>query len=94
MPRALPVRGGAAAVEQAGLGQDVGAGADAGDADAALRDRPHEGQRRSSHVAAASTPSPPATISVVIAPDGLKLARQHLDARRASAPAPASPPAP
>ncbi len=45
MPRALPVRGGAAAVEQAGLGEDVGAGADAGDADAALGQRAHEAER-------------------------------------------------
>ena len=71
MPRALPVRGGAAAVEQAGLGQDVGAGADAGDADAAL------GQPRTKASVFAQrrrrrTPSPPATISVVIALDGLK----------------------
>ena len=32
MPRALPVRGGAPAVEQAGFGQHISAGADAGDA--------------------------------------------------------------
>src|ERR1700737_2618600 len=41
----LPVGGGAAAVEQAGLGEDVGAGADAGDADAAFCDSPHESKR-------------------------------------------------
>jgi hypothetical protein len=32
----LPMRGGAAAIEHAGFGKDIGAGADAGDADAAL----------------------------------------------------------
>ena len=71
MPGALPMRGGAAAVEQAGFGEDVGAGADAGDADAAFGHRPHERQRLVAG-AAARTPSPPATIRVVIAPDGLK----------------------
>ena len=45
MPRALPMRGGAAAIEQAGLGEDIGAGADAGDADAALRHGAHEAER-------------------------------------------------
>ena len=40
-----PMRGGAAAVEQAGFGKDVGAGADAGDADAALCQFPHERER-------------------------------------------------
>ena len=38
LPRALPMGGGAAAVEQAGFGEHEGAGADAGDADAALGD--------------------------------------------------------
>ena len=69
MPRALPMRGGAAAVEQAGLGEDIGAGADAGDADATFaiaRTKPSV----FAQVAACRTPSPPATISVVIAPDG------------------------
>src|SRR5439155_26003582 len=36
MPGALPVRGGASAVEQAGFGKDVGSGADAGDAHRSL----------------------------------------------------------
>src|SRR6266852_3447542 len=44
MPGALPMRGGAAAVEYAGFRKNVGAGADAGDADAALCCRPHERQ--------------------------------------------------
>ena len=46
MPGAPPMRGGAAAVEQAGFGEDVGAGADAGEADAAFCHRPHEFERR------------------------------------------------
>jgi len=45
MPGAPPMRGGAAAIEQTGFGEDVGAGADAGDADTALGHGPHEGQR-------------------------------------------------
>ena len=32
MPGALPMRGGAAAIEQSGLGEDIGAGTDAGGA--------------------------------------------------------------
>ena len=67
MPRPLPVRGGAPAVEQAGFREDVGAGTDAGDPDAALRHGAHEVERLR-QVAACRTPSPPATIRVVIAP--------------------------
>ena len=70
MPRALPMRGGAAAVEQAGFGEDIGAGADAGDADAALCAIARTKPSVFSQVAACRTPSPPATIRVVIAPDG------------------------
>ena len=72
MPGALPMRGGAAAVEQAGFGEDVGAGADAGDADAAFG---HARARRPASSRTSPprrTPSPPATIKVVIAPDGFK----------------------
>ena len=39
---ALPMRGGAASVEQAGFGQHIGAGANTGDADAAFCNAPHE----------------------------------------------------
>ena len=45
MPGAAPMRGGAAAIEQAGLGKDVGAGADAGETDAASCHGPHEVKR-------------------------------------------------
>src|ERR1700730_10691353 len=45
MPGALPVRGGAAAVEQAGFGKDINPGAAAGDADAAPRHGAHEAKR-------------------------------------------------
>ena len=61
------MRGGALAVEQAGLGKHEGAGADAGDARAALGHRLDELPTRLLR-AAASTPSPPEMISVVIAP--------------------------
>ena len=71
MPRALPMRGGAAAVEQAGFREDIGARADAGDADAALGHRAHEGERLCAG-RRRRTPSPPATIRVVIAPDDFK----------------------
>ncbi len=45
MPGAPPMRGGAAAVEQAGFGKNVGAGANAGEAYAAFCDGPHERKR-------------------------------------------------
>src|SRR5580692_10558963 len=38
LPGALPMRGGAAAIKQAGFGQNEGAGTDAGEAGAAFRD--------------------------------------------------------
>ena len=73
MPGALPMRGGAAAVEQAGFGQHVGAGADAGDADAALGHRAHEGRASSSHVRRGlARPRRRPRSRCVIAPDGLK----------------------
>jgi hypothetical protein len=58
MAGALPVRGSALAVEQPGFGEDVGAGADAGDADAALCHAADESERagatrRLSHALAA-----------------------------------------
>ena len=56
MPGARPMRGGAAAVEQAGFGQDVGARADAGDAHAALGHRAHE---RQASCRISPRPSPP-----------------------------------
>ena len=45
MPGALPMRGGAAAIEQAGFGEDIGAGTNAGDADPSPCRSPHERQR-------------------------------------------------
>src|ERR1700676_2212987 len=59
MSGALPMRGGAAMIEQACFGQDVGAGTDAGDANAALCCAPHERQgffacRRRAHALASS----------------------------------------
>jgi len=45
MPGAAPMRGGAAAIKQPGFGEDVGAGADAGEADAASCHGPHEVER-------------------------------------------------
>src|SRR6266446_1243697 len=45
MPGAAPMGGGAAAVEQAGFGKDVGAGADAGETDAASCHGSHEVER-------------------------------------------------
>jgi hypothetical protein len=68
MPGALPVRGGAAAIQQPRFGQDVGARADAGDANTP---RLAEARTKASTLAeraASRTPSPPATIKVEIAP--------------------------
>ena len=65
------MRGGALAVEQPGFGQDIGAGADAGDADASLGQGAHEARVFSQ--VRRRTPSPPATISVVIAANGIGL---------------------
>ena len=79
MPCALPMRGGAAAVEQAGLGEQMGAGADAGDANAAFCQPPHEGERglafrRLVHPLAAGHDQCRDRAR------GLQPARQHLDA--------------
>ena len=68
---ALPMRGGAAAVENAGFGQDVSAGADAGDADAALFQSRARRQASFRMSPPREPPQPPATIKVEIAPDGL-----------------------
>ena len=69
---APPMRGGAAAVEQAGFGQDVGARSRRW----RRARRAWPSRARSQRLLASSprvrTPSPPATISVVIAPRGLK----------------------
>ena len=45
MSGAAPMRGDAAAIEQAGFGEDVGSRADAGEADAAFCHGPHELER-------------------------------------------------
>ena len=81
MPGALPMRGGAAAVEHAGFRQDVGAGADAGDADAAFCHGPHEGQRR---LAGRRLPHPLAAGHDQCGDRRRRFeaARQHLDAGR------------